>query len=206
VKVNDVVPGGGACAVEITIVENRDASIAKNAYGREFVSVVAHTLQALATTHAEESTPEAGLLVEAGTASLPSATVPFPAWWPRRIRLGLPPVAAISIIATSIAVVTVATGFSAVADDKYGAATLCDPQAFAIHTPSPAFNTRGAADLALKSDLIGTVTAAILAILVVGLAFEGLLSCRKCRYYEKNESKTEEANECPEFHERAPIR
>jgi hypothetical protein len=75
-----------------------------------------------------------------------------------------------------------------------------------IHTPSPAFNTWGAADLAVKSDLIGTVTATILAILVVGLASDGLLSCSKCREYEKNETETEEANECAEFHERAPIR
>jgi len=129
VQVGDIITGGSAGPVEITIVENRDASIAKDADGRDFVSVVAHTLQALATTQAEESTSEAGLLVEACAAALPSTSVPFAAWRPSGTRLGLPPTTAISIVAMLIAVVTVAVTIISLAgsDGEDGAATLLNP-------------------------------------------------------------------------------
>jgi len=79
------------------------------------------------------------------------------------------------------------------ADREDGAATTLNPQALTIDSPRLALNARRPADLALESDLIGIVAAAVFAIVVVGLALDGLLSGAQCGNHKKSKSYSEKA-------------
>src|SRR5207248_6205178 len=72
------------------------------------------------------------------------------------------------------------------------------------YPPGAALDTRRAADLAVKSDLIGIVAAAVFAVIVVGFASDRLLSSSKRRNNEKCKSQSEEAEKRFDGHELAP--
>jgi hypothetical protein len=69
-----------------------------------------------------------------------------------------------------------------------------------------ALDAGGTADLAIQSDLIWIIAAAVFAILVVSFASKGLLRHRACRDYEKNKSHSEKAEKHIGSHELAPVK
>jgi flagellar biosynthesis/type III secretory pathway M-ring protein FliF/YscJ len=69
-----------------------------------------------------------------------------------------------------------------------------------------ALDARGTTDLAVQTDLIWIVAAAVFAILVVRFASKGLLRRRECRDYKKNKSHSEKAEKRIESHELAPVK
>jgi hypothetical protein len=199
-KVENIIAGGGARTSEVAIVINGNTGIAKYADGRDFVAVASQGFAALTAAKAEKRPVEAAFRIEASTAPFPSSTVPITAWWPGRIRLGIPPTAFWT--ARTLARSAVPTA----ADREDGSATTLNPQALAIDSPRLALNARRPADLALESYLIGIVVPAVFAIVVVGLALDGLLSGGKCGNNNKSKSYSKEAEKRRESHELAPVR
>jgi hypothetical protein len=112
--------------------------------------------------------------------------MPFAAGRPSGAGFGIPPTAFLSFAGTLVPIFAtiIAAFITTAADKEYGAATAFNPKALTIYAPSLPFHARRAADLALEPDLIGIIAAAILAIVVVGFASDGLLSGSKCGNYE----------------------
>ena len=126
--------------------------------------------------------------------------MPVTARWPGSIGFGIPPTALWTTLTLAMSAIPTP------ADREDGAATTLNPQALAIDSPRLALNARRPADLALESDLIGIVAAAVFAIVVVGLALDGLLSGGKCGNNKKSKSYSEEAEKGRGSHELAPVR
>ena len=126
--------------------------------------------------------------------------MPVTARWPGSIGFGIPPTALWTTLTLAMSAIPTP------ADREDGAATTLNPQALAIDSPRLALNARRPADLALESDLIGIVAAAVFAIVVVGLALDGLLSGGKYGNNKKSKSYSEEAEKRRESHELAPVR
>jgi hypothetical protein len=199
-EVNDILAGGGARTSEVAIIVDGNPGVAKYADGGDSVAIASKRFAALTAAKAEKRPAEPVLRIEASAAPFPSSAVPITARWPGRTRLGIPPTAFR---------VTRTLAWSAIPTAAYredGAATTLNPQALAIDSPRLALNAWRPTDLALESDLIGIVATAVFAIVVVGLALDGLLSGGKCRNEKKSKSYSEEAEKRRESHELAPVR
>jgi len=191
-EVNHILTSGATCTPEIAIVIDGNTGVAKYADGGDFVAIASQRFAALTAAKAEKRPAEPALRIEASTAPFPSSAMPVIAWWPGSIGFGIPPTA----LWTTLAMSAIPTA----ADREDGAATTLNPQALTIDSPRLALNARRPADLALESDLIGIVAAAVFAIVVVGLALDGLLSGGKCGNNKKSKSYSEEAEERRESH------
>jgi hypothetical protein len=199
-EVNDILTSGATCTPEVAIVIDGNTSVAKDADGGDFVAVASQGFAALTPAEAEERPAEPGFRIEARTAAFPSSAMPVTGWWPGRVGLGIPPTAFWTI--RTLARSTIPTA----ADREDGSATALNPQTLTINSPRLPLNARRPADLTLESDLIGIVATAVFAIVVVGLALDGLLSGGKCGNNKKSKSYSEEAEERRESHELAPVR
>jgi hypothetical protein len=199
-EVDNILACCGARTAEVAIIVDGNTGVAKYADGGDSVAIASQRFAALTAAKAEKRPAEPALRIEASAAPFPSSAVPITARWPGRIRLGIPPTAfwATRTLARS--------AVRATADREDGAATTLNPQALAIDSPCLALNARRPADLALESDLIRIVAAAVFAIVVVGLALDGLLSGGKYGNNKKSKSYSEEAEKRRESHELAPVR
>jgi len=197
-QVRSIVIRIGACSTEIAIVVNRNAGTSENPNGRDLVSIVTQGFTLFAAAQAKESATEAWVLVEAGTATFPTAAAPIAARWPRGAGFGIPP-------ATPISVIMIAIISSAGANDEGCATALLHPQTLPIDAPGTALNAGRTADLAIQADLVWIIAAAILAILIVGFASDALLSRGECGDYEKSKRRSEKAEKSIQLHELAPI-
>jgi len=199
-EVDNVIAGCGARTAEVAVVIYGNTGVAKYADGGDSVAVASQGFAALTSAEAEERTAESILGIEAGSAPFPSSAMPATARWPLSTWFGIPPTALWTTLTLAMSAIPTP------ADREDGAATTLNPQALAIDSPRLALNARRPADLALESDLIGIVAAAVFAIVVVGLALDGLLSGGKCGNNKKSKSYSEEAEERRESHELAPMR
>jgi hypothetical protein len=186
-EVNDILAGGGARTSEVAIVIDGNTCVAKYADGGDSVAIASQRFAALTAAKAEKRPAEPILRIEASTAPFPSSAMPVVAWWPGSIGFGIPPTALWTTLTLAMSAIPTA------ADREDGAATTLNPQALTIDSPRLALNARRPADLALESDLIGIVAAAVFAIVVVGLALDGLLSGAQCGNHKKSKSYSEEA-------------
>jgi len=198
-EVHDILSGGGARTLEVAIVIDGNTCVAEYADGGDPVAIASQRFAALTTAKAEKRPAELVLRIEASAAPIPSSAMPVTARWPFSIGLGIPPTAFWTTRTLAMSAIPTAT------DREDGAATTLNPQALAIDSPRLALNARRPADLALESDLIGIVAAAVFAIVVVGLALDGLLSGAKCGNNKKSKSYTEEAEKGRESHGLAPV-
>jgi hypothetical protein len=199
-EVDDILACGGACTAEVAIIVDGNTGVAKYADGGDSVAIASQRFASLTAAKAEKRPAEPALRIEASAAPFPSSAMPVTARWPGLIGLGIPPTA-FWTTRTSVR-----SAIPTAADREDGAATTLNPQALAIDSPRLALNARRPTDLALESDLIGIVAAAVFAIVVVGLALDGLLSGGKCGNNKKSKSYSEEAEKGRESHELAPVR
>jgi hypothetical protein len=195
-QVGSIVIRIGARSTKITVVVNRNVGTTENPNGRDFVSVVTQGFAPFAAAQTEETATEARIFVEASTATFPAPAVPIAAGWPSGAGFGIPPAVTISLI-TIIS--------SARTNEEDRATALLNPQALTINTPGAALNTRRTTDLAVQTDLVRIVAAAVFAIFVVGFAGDALLRRGECGDYEKNKSHSEKAEKRIESHELAPV-
>jgi hypothetical protein len=199
-EVSDIRAGGGTRTSEVAIVIDGNTGVAKYADGGDLVAIASKRFAALTAAKTKKGPAEPVLRIKASTAPFPSSAMPVTARWPRSIGLRIPQAAFWTTLTLARSAIPTA------ADREDGAATTLNPQALAIDSPRLALNARRPADLALESDLTGIVVAAVFAIVVVGLAFDGLLSRGKCGNDQKSKSYSEEAEKCRDSHELAPVR
>lgn len=162
-QVGDVPVGDVLTAAKISVVEDDNAGAAEDAYGREGATITAERVAALAETHAEIIAAEVVSPIEAGAAFAPVAAIPTAAGRPGISWAGVNPAGTAGRRRRGTA-----------ANDKDRAAAAVHPETFAIHSPAFILHAGSAAYLALQADLVGTVTAAVIAVAVVRFAGDGL--------------------------------